>query len=363
MTSQISINSSTDRAIQAITGEYARDVLRAVAEHYNFSFEDACQRFIGTPEVVRASKSSKPRTVSSRARDVPKYPLPWCGKDGIRDDWCKAIRLNHGLHSQCVNAVNDGCRYCATCQKHADAGSSGKPTYGDVDDRVAVGIFDYRDPKTQKQPACYMGLLAKLNIEPQLAINEAARFGINIPEEQLELRKLVKGRPKKGSNVASDSDDETSKKSRGRPKKDKKVVVSGDSIDLIAQLQNEIQTDTQHETTINPSTHHQPETPQQLPTDDSTDDEAKKAAKKAKKNKKKNETPEEKAARKAAKKAKKAAEKAALQITPDVKTDLTTHDDEEEEVEVEEVIHLGKPALKNTKTGELYDPETHDLIQ
>ena len=72
--------------------------------------------------------------------------------------------------------------------------------------------------------------MKKLNISAEDARGEAMRFGLTIPEEQFEERKLSRGRPKKDAS-ASDTDSSTSsssskkeKKSRGRPKKQSKVV-------------------------------------------------------------------------------------------------------------------------------------------
>ena len=56
----------------------------------------------------------------------------------------------------------DGC-YCKTCQKQADSNANGKPTYGCVEDRQAVGLSEYRDPKG-KQSVPYATVMKKLNI-------------------------------------------------------------------------------------------------------------------------------------------------------------------------------------------------------
>ena len=224
---------------------FAESVIEALAAHYKFPKDEAIQLFLR--DVVGEEPVRKPRVAKAKEpkapkvkRQTPAFPLPWTGE--VVEYWCKGLRLNQGLHTQCCMEPLSGGLYCKTCQKQADANSNGVPTYGNTDMRMQVGLMEYRDPKDKKQSVPYASIMKKLNISAEDARGEAMRFGLTIPEEQFEERKLSRGRPKKDAS-ASDTDSSTSsssskkeKKSRGRPKKQSKVVETSEGDDLIAQL-------------------------------------------------------------------------------------------------------------------------------
>ena len=224
---------------------FAESVIEALADHYKFPKDEAIQLFLR--DVVGEEPVRKPRVAKTKEpkapkvkRQTPAFPLPWTGE--VVEYWCKGLRLNQGLHTQCCMEPLSGGLYCKTCQKQADASSTGVPTYGNTDMRMACGLMEYRDPKDKKQSVPYATIMKKLNISADDARGEALRFGLTIPEEQFQERKLSRGRPKKDAS-ASDTDSSTSstsskkeKKSRGRPKKQEKVVETNEGDDLIAQL-------------------------------------------------------------------------------------------------------------------------------
>ena len=224
---------------------FAESVIEALADHYKFPKDEAIQLFLR--DVVGEEPVRKPRVAKAKEpkapkvkRQTPAFPLPWTGE--VVEYWCKGLRLNQGLHTQCCMEPLSGGLYCKTCQKQADASSTGVPTYGNTDMRMACGLMEYRDPKDKKQSVPYATIMKKLNISADDARGEALRFGLTIPEEQFQERKLSRGRPKKDAS-ASDTDSSTSstsskkeKKSRGRPKKQEKVVETNEGDDLIAQL-------------------------------------------------------------------------------------------------------------------------------
>lgn len=224
---------------------FAESVIEALAAYYKFPKDEAISLFlrdvVGEEPVrkPRAAKAKEPKAPKVK-RQTPAFPLPWTGE--VVEYWCKGLRLNQGLHTQCCMEPLSGGLYCKTCQKQADANSTGVPTYGNTDMRMEAGLMEYRDPKDKKQSVPYASIMKKLNISAEDARGEAMRFGLTIPEEQFEERKLSRGRPKKDAS-ASDTDSSTSsssskkeKKSRGRPKKQAKVVETSEGDDLIAQL-------------------------------------------------------------------------------------------------------------------------------
>ena len=239
----VEVNIPLFNGLAAMNRAYGEEVIRACAAHFNFDADAAISKFIKERQLEKAEripkekKAKAPKAAKSEKPTVSAIPLPWTGE--VRPGFCTGLRLNHGLHTQCTMvATKDGC-YCKTCQKQADANANGKPTYGCVEDRQAVGLTEYRDPKG-KQSVPYAAVMQKLNISKEDAEAEAAKIGITIPEELFEERKLARGRPKKDAS-ASDTDSSQSsqssvKKARGRPKKAKQVVESENGDDLNSAL-------------------------------------------------------------------------------------------------------------------------------
>ena len=238
------------RAFEKAAAQSATDfsiaVIHALADKYGFDAKEAleiCQ--ISEIKVKKSAnrvkgegkvRSTKTKAEPKPKREVPAFPLPFCGK--AVENWCLGLRLNHGLHSQCTMERTAGGDYCKTCQKQCDKNASGKPTYGCVADRMACPILEYRDPKAHKQTLPFANVMSKLNITREAAEAEALKFGLTIPEEHFVERASRRGRPKKDAS-ASDTDSESGDskpKKRGRPKKEKKVIAASVGDDLIASL-------------------------------------------------------------------------------------------------------------------------------
>ena len=234
--SQITMSGVCEKHITAMAREYAASVLSAAAEKYGFSAEEAAAEFLSTKmEMVRSKKKSS----EAKKPEVEKKPqtiLPFCGD--IHVECCKGIRLNHQLFTQCSNSPMEG-DFCKTCNGQA-VKNGGKPTYGTVEDRMAVGRMEYS--AGGKKVVRYSRVMAKLNITREEAEKAAAAVGVVIAEDQFEHEVVKKGRPAKSTEV-SDTESETSsasseksKKKAGRPKKIAKVVQSTTGDDLISCL-------------------------------------------------------------------------------------------------------------------------------
>lgn len=248
---------------------------------------------------VRSSKNGESKDVPN-VKGKPEILLPFCGV--IEESWCQGIRYNHGLHSQCSNGPVGGGKYCATCAKSAKNSASGKPTYGDISDRMEGELLEFRDPKG-KQTQCYANVAAKLGLDLDKAKAEAEKFGWSIPEDQLSVKVVKRGRPaKKGPKVVKP------KGKRGRPAK---VVKTSNSMDdQIAQLVAEAAEDVVGEVVV-PKKKVVRKTAEEKAAEKLAKKQAKEAEKAAKKAAKEAAKEAEKAAKKAAKEAEKAAKKAA----------------------------------------------------
>lgn len=172
-------------------------------------------------------------------RPTPSIPLPFCGL--VEEAWCKGVRLNHGLHTQCTQPAGTG-GLCKTCSTQAKKNKSGEPTYGmiwarqtHIQDGGEYG--SWRDP-AGKLVVPYSKVMAKLGISRVEAENEARRVGWTIPEEHFAAVARTAGRPR-NSTAVSDTDSEPGDvpvKRRGRPRKQKVVVAADQGDDLIAHL-------------------------------------------------------------------------------------------------------------------------------
>ena len=165
-----------------------------------------------------------------------KIVLPFCGV--MQDKNCEGLRLNHGLYTQCTNEKKEGI-LCETCKKQTEKNSNGKPTYGYISERISKGS-DFKDPKG-KAPVLYGNIMEKLNISREEAIKEAEKQGLTIPEEQFEVKKAQRGRPKKDTTAVDTDEEEQPKKTRGRPKKDKQTVTANTGEDIIKSLVQQAQ--------------------------------------------------------------------------------------------------------------------------
>jgi len=142
---------------------------------------------------VRASqKSTDGAAKKPSIRRKPDMVLPFCGV--VESSWCKAVRFNHGLHTQCVNGPMGSGEYCKTCQKSAENSASSKPTYGDIFDRAKTAALEYRDPKG-KLTTCYANVAKKMGLDLERAQEVATAFGWTIPTEQLIEIATKRGRP------------------------------------------------------------------------------------------------------------------------------------------------------------------------
>ena len=169
-------------------------------------------------------------------KTLSKIPMPFTGEMCISN--CNAIRVNHGLYTQCTNEYQiekNGYKFCKTCVKQIEKNSNGKPTYGYIQDRIELGD-EYKDPKG-KSPVNYGNIMEKLNISRKEVEEEAERLGLKLNEKIFEVKKSQRGRPRKSTDVvdtASESS-EPVKRGRGRPKKETKPVTE-DTNDILKNM-------------------------------------------------------------------------------------------------------------------------------
>ena len=240
---EIEMSRVLQKQLGAVIGGFTAEAVRALAQEYSFDATEAIGKLgldsvtIKAPAGKKATKAKAPKAKAEpkEKRVIPAIPLPFCGE--VNGDWCQGIRLNHNLYTQCTMEQVEG-DLCKTCHKQCSKeGNNGQPTYGRITSRTVGDALEFRDPKG-KQVSAFGNVMAKLAITRETAVEEAAKFGWTIPEEQFEVRQATRGRPKKDASATDTDDDAPAKKvvKRGRPKKEKKVVAAAVGDDLIASL-------------------------------------------------------------------------------------------------------------------------------
>ena len=241
------MNGKIMKGLEEMFQENTVETIKIMAEKYGLNVEEALL-FMNVNEEVKIVKGKVKEPKEKKVKDAkekkekkekkegPKIVLPFCGR--IVVNWCEGVRMNHGLYSQCTSE-KIGEKYCKNCLKQADANESCKPTLGDINERMNVSSAEYR-AKKGKKCVVYAVVMKKLKITKEEAVAEALKFGLEIPEEEFEMPKTQRGRPKKLSeseSVKSDAE-QGEKKRRGRPKKNKTVADNekDETEDLIASL-------------------------------------------------------------------------------------------------------------------------------
>jgi hypothetical protein len=166
-------------------------------------------------------------------------PLPFMG---IASDCCGGLKKNHGLLTQCEKEKVKGI-YCEGCQKQADKNASGKPNFGNIEDRMAAfeAGKEYRDPKG-KGPIAYGKVMQKLKLTVEQVKMAAAKQMIELSSDIFNTPIAKRGRPKKNPAVVSDTEsdiEQSSSKKRGRPKKSGKPIEVSTTEDLFATIISE----------------------------------------------------------------------------------------------------------------------------
>ena len=208
--------------------QFATELIRALSEKYDFDSVDA-MNYLNVNEGKKVGKKVGKKSEDKIKNMVPNVLLPFCGV--VNDSWCEGVRLNHDLFIQCTNE-RAGELYCKTCEKQASANSSGKPSYGNINERRLSYVTI-----NKKKVSHYGNVMERLKISREEAEAEASRFGWTIPEEQFGVKKLARCRAKKVVDLKEKKSEKVSSgRGRGRPKSDKKTVNSSASNDLIGDL-------------------------------------------------------------------------------------------------------------------------------
>ena len=344
-------------------------VVNECAVMYGFNGNEALER-MGAKMMEKKGKVSKGKMI----------PMPFDGI--IRSECCKAVRMNHGLYTQCINKAEE---VCSSCMSEGEK-NDGELPYGKIEERIAAGS-EFKDSKGRK-PTPYAKVVQKLKLSKEEVMSYAESIGVTLDECELEM-------PVTEKKIGNDDG------KRGRPKKSGKVIEVDNSEDLFAGLvqnslsENEVCESTEAEEAVKADKEakkaaiaaekaekaeklaaEKAEKAEKLATE-KVEKEAKKAALEAEKLAKAEKLAAEKCekeAKKAALEAEKLEKKAALEAKKSEKSEkkekkadakaiaeVKDTDDEAEEISVKKFEINGKMYLKSNKNV-LYDAENQDEI-
>lgn len=206
--------------------------IRACAEHYNFDGSEAV-RLLGLSmlKVERKAPVKRCKAVAKVSVPKPAFPLPYNGE--LNESYCYALRQNNGLYTQCTGLRKGEAQFCKGCATLMQKTGAEVPEYGTIQQRQAVDIFNYIDPKGRK-PVAYTKVMKKYKITEEQVLEEAGKFNIIVNSNHFvvpDTEGVKRGRPKI-EKVPKE------KGAKGRPKKEKKVIIvdGEEDEDLFATL-------------------------------------------------------------------------------------------------------------------------------
>lgn len=150
----------------------------------------------------------------------PSIPVPFYGQ--VEENWCRGVKKNHGLYTQCTKSPQIGI-YCKVCERQSKNNATTVPNCGNIDERKRLwnDELDYQ-PDGMSKEIPYANIMKKLEITRQQAEEEVNKMGWDkIPNCHFVEKKVKRGRPSKTKIVVSDSDEDIPKRKRGRPIKHK----------------------------------------------------------------------------------------------------------------------------------------------
>jgi riboflavin synthase len=228
--------------MEDMTLDVVRRAIEECGRRYGFDASEACRELGVNMVTVDGKKDKKVRGGESSLSVSPSFPLPYSGE--MKESCCHGLKQNHGLYTQCQQVLKGDGKYCKGCNTQAEKNENVEPDYGSMESRMAVGIFEYVDPKGKK-PTAYAKIMKKYKVTEEQVLAEAAKFGVTIDAGHFELSAESKrGRPKTAA-------EKPVKGVKGRPKKSKKVVelCEDDATeDLFASLVASANKDTDSET-------------------------------------------------------------------------------------------------------------------
>jgi hypothetical protein len=325
-----------------------------------------------------SKKEKKEKVVKETKEKKSTFPLPF-SKESVNMSGCHGLAYNRGLFTQCEKKRMENGEFCKSCQSEADKNASGSPDCGNVCDRIATGLYEFKDPKG-RSPTRYVKVLNKLKLSETDAMENANKLNVILDYEHFvaEDAKKTKGRPKKSSSVIEaenvtdlfakltvDAEDELETDDETKPKKGK--LSDEEKAEKKAKLEAEKEAKKAEREAAKAAEKEEKKAKLEAEKEaKKAEKEAKIAAEKAEREAKRLKEKEEKAAaKKAEKEAKKESGKgkksASKKEEPENKKEEPEKKEEQKSEKASAVLINGKKYLK-TADGTLYDASTKEAI-
>ena len=203
--------------LSSMIGDIVRNVIMECGSVHNFDGSEMIRNLnleemsisvsSNVSKKIVKEKIVKEKAVKEKAvKEKKLFPMPFNGL--AKENCCSALRPNQGLYTQCEMVVSEP-GFCKKCGPDA--------IYGTIEQRLAVGIMEFRDPKG-KAPTSFTKIMKKLKISREDVEEEASKLNILINDIHFQ-------------------EEETEKKEKGRPKKPRRQIeLADDSTDLFAAL-------------------------------------------------------------------------------------------------------------------------------
>ena len=196
------------KTLENVAKDLASRCIRECSQRHGFNADEEI-RILGLENLALirkqmakksvSKKEKKPRSSSSANKEKKSvFPMPFI-PENVDINGCQGLAYNRGLFTQCSKMRMESGNFCKGCQTEADKNASGCPDCGTVDNRMANGLYEFKDPKG-RSPISYLKVLEKLKLTKEAAIEEAGKSHSEIPNEHfvvLEKSKKSKGRPSK----------------------------------------------------------------------------------------------------------------------------------------------------------------------
>jgi hypothetical protein len=398
----VSVTELWMKTLENTTKDFGARVTQALADKYGFSNDEAV-KFLGLESVsvnrkamAKRSKSKEPKEPKEKAKKekapkVEKVRLPFTG--ACDATLCQAVAYNHGLFTQCEKKPLENHSYCVKCQAQADQNASGKPDCGNMEDRLASPMYDYKDSKG-RSPVAYTKIMKKYGYTQEQVEAEFAKINGDVELNPVFFEEPEKkkggGRPKKNTeNVAESTDDlfnamtansgsemgdETKKKAKltEEEKAEKKAKLEAERAAKKAEREEKEAIEKAERAEKRKAELEAKKAEREAKkAEEKAEKEAKRAEEKAKKAQEKAEKEaEEKSKKEAEKEAKKIAKKSPVSPvvsktetkTEEPKEDTKTEEAPKKKMSVVKVVIDGTTYYMNKETKIVYDPKTKEVV-
>jgi len=216
---EVFVTTRLDRELALMCQDYAIKAITKCSELYNFDLTEALQKLNLTNTKIEREQRKEKEGKVVKIDKIPKftYPLPFNGQHNTHN--CSALRLNHGLYTQCCNLLpkKESSLFCKTCTTSANKNNDKIHEYGTIQERMEQSIESYVDP-LGRTPTHYLKVLKKFKISMETVIAETSSYNITInqfhltpPQDEHNTKignpKSPKGRPKKEEKLIEILDD------------------------------------------------------------------------------------------------------------------------------------------------------------